>query len=240
MEKYIKEWLETLKEPYRSQALHNYDKSKWSGRLEKTSALSKALFRAFDWKSSSEEDQYWRKIHEDIKHNSESKYIQESKPVIVNNYQIKTITMSEKTEVALIDAGVPQVLQLLNDKIASLKHIEETVYKTTGNLEGFGDLTKETKLENLIRAYSSVFLREKHYNEAAADLGLKRYPAFSISGGNTKQWKHDIELRINIITHKESLDKLNGYKEKMSKFMSEAEQKAILIQEMTEFFGKGK
>lgn len=140
--------------------------------------------------------------------------------------------------VVMENANVPEVLTLLKNKIDSLKHITDSVYKTTGNLEEFGDIKVESKIENLIRAYSSVKGREKAYHDAAADLGRKQYPAFNISGGNAEQWKEDILLRINIIEHKETLDKLKSYEERFAKFLSEADQKNMLMKEMEEFLNK--
>jgi len=130
------------------------------------------------------------------------------------------------------------VLEQLNAKIASLKRIEESIFKTNGLLDGFGDIKLETKIENLIRAFSSVKIRELGYNNAAAELKRKEYPAFAIGSGTADDWKHDILLRIDILEHKETLDKLNMFKNKMSKFMSEAEQKEMLIKEMQDFFNK--
>jgi hypothetical protein len=148
----------------------------------------------------------------------------------------------DKATTALMVKGqdVPSVLQILEEKISSLKHITDTVYKTTGNLEGFGtNIQKEMKVENLIRAFGSVMARSEVYNAAAKALGQKTYPAFEVSGGDMEAWKHDIILRINIINHQETLDKLNGYKEKMSKFLSEEDQKSMLLKEMAEFMSVG-
>ncbi len=138
----------------------------------------------------------------------------------------------------VLTSSVPDVLDQLNKKLAELKHIEESVYKTSGNLEGFGDIKQEMKLDNLIRAFSSVRGREDAYNNAAKELGISPYPVFTVSGGNAADWKQDILLRKAIIEHKTTLDKLNTFKEKMSKFMSEADQKAILLKEMNEFFAQ--
>ena len=145
--------------------------------------------------------------------------------------------MSKKnnTELALSNSQVPDVLSLLDKQIAGLKKIADSVYKTTGQLTGFGDIKQELKLENLIRAFSMVKGKENAYNEAAKELGLASYPQFSIDGGTAADWKQDILLRIEIITHKDKLDKLNAYKEKMSKFLSEEDQKAMLMKEMAEF-----
>lgn len=149
---------------------------------------------------------------------------------------------NNKATTALMVKGqdVPSVLTILEEKIASLKHITDTVYKTTGNLEGFGtNIQKEMKVENLIRAFGSVMARSEVYNGAAKALGQKTYPAFEVSGGDMEAWKHDIILRINIINHQETLDKLNGYKEKMSKFLSEEDQKSMLLKEMADFMSVG-
>lgn len=144
---------------------------------------------------------------------------------------------ADKATVALAKIDeVPGVLSLLDQEIGKLKIISESVYKTSGNLEGFGDIKAETKIENLIRAYSSVKGRENAYNDAQKELKVTSAPAFTVSGGTSADWKQDIMLRIDIITHKDRLDKLNDYKEKMSKFLSTEDQKAMLLTEMTTFF----
>jgi hypothetical protein len=139
------------------------------------------------------------------------------------------------TALAKLDE-VPEVLSLLDQEISKLKTISESVYKTGGTLDGFGDIKAETKIENLIRAYSSVRGRENAYNDAQKELGVASAPAFTVSGGNSADWKQDIQLRIDIITHKDKLDKLNEYKTRMSGFLSAEDQKSMLLKEMTDFF----
>src|SRR5476651_385285 len=98
------------------------------------------------------------------------------------------------TALAKLDE-VPEVLTLLDLEISKLKTISESVYKTSGNLDVFGDIKAETKVENLIRAFSSVKGRENAYNDAAKDLKLASYPQFTVSGGTSADWKQDILLR---------------------------------------------
>ncbi len=150
-------------------------------------------------------------------------------PTTENNAQLVTLNSETKTA---------DILKVLESKISSLKHIEDTPWKTQKVLDGFGDISKETKIENLIRAYHSVVSRETGYNEAAIALGLKTYPAFEVSGANAEAWKHDIMLRISIIQYSDTLAQLTTYKEKMSKFLSEADQREMLMQEMTAFLSK--
>lgn len=144
--------------------------------------------------------------------------------------------MAKPNEVAVLDAtNVPGIISALETKIKELNHVTDSVYKTSGVLEPFGDIKRETNVGNLIKALSSVRGRETAYNDAAEALGLTTYPAFEINGGNSADWTQDIQLRINIITHKETLDKLNSYKEKFQKFLSEEDQKAMLMAEMASF-----
>lgn len=62
--KTIREWLEELPEPYRTQALEN---ASWK-RLNRNVALQYiALSRAFSWALSTQGDKYWRDLYEKFK-----------------------------------------------------------------------------------------------------------------------------------------------------------------------------
>jgi len=147
----------------------------------------------------------------------------------------KTGKMESTTAVALnTEMSTPDIIAALDAKLATLEGITTTKYKTNGNVAGFGDVKTETDISKLIKMYSSISGREKAYNAAAETLGLKAYPAFT-EGGSAEDWFHDINLRIQIIQHKDTVDTLNRYKKEMAKFMSEADQKAQLIAEMAKF-----
>ena len=90
----------------------------------------------------------------------------------------------------------------------------------------------------MIKAFSSIKGRETAYNAAAEEMNIDTYPVFEVNGASAEDWKNDIMLRIAIITHKEKLDKLTEYKERMTSFMSKEEQKAALLQEMAAFLRK--
>ena len=140
------------------------------------------------------------------------------------------------TEVALgTQFDVPSIIQVLDAKLNSMKHITESKYRTSGTLDGIGDIKKETKIENLIRAYASIIAREEVYNKAAIELGITTYPTFEANGSSSEDWKRDIKLRIDIINQKETADKLTEYKDKMSKFLSAEDQKNMLMSEMASF-----
>jgi len=56
--KTIKQWLETLPEPYRSQALEN-----WDGESRKVKSSSAAIGSAFKWWKSPEGIKYWENFY---------------------------------------------------------------------------------------------------------------------------------------------------------------------------------
>jgi hypothetical protein len=148
----------------------------------------------------------------------------------------------EKNQLALRpDSNVREILKALDAKIKSLKHIEETPWKTNGVLDGFGDIKNEKLVPNLIRALSSVRGREKGYLETAEDsienggMGLSNYPAFEIGGFTTKDWQSDILLRKEIIEHKETLDKLTEFKTRATEFMTEQDKKSLLFADMAQY-----
>jgi len=152
----------------------------------------------------------------------------------------KTTTAKATTatvELATIGANVPEIMQVLDAKLKTMDDVRESKYKTSGVLDSV-DIKKEKNIEALIRIYGSVMARESIYNESAKELGITTYPSFEISGGSSADWKADIKLRIKVINQKETVDKLVEYKDKMSKFLSEQDQKDMLMKEMSDFFGK--
>jgi len=100
------------------------------------------------------------------------------------------------------------------------------------NLQGFGDLSKETKVDTLVKAFSSVAGRANAYASAAKELDVESYPEFIVDGGSVEDWKNDIKLRIAIITHKDELDKLKALQKEASAFLSQEDQKAIFLQKI--------
>lgn len=64
--KTVKEWLETLPEPHRSQALENAIKHPLAGLNAEFSTLKGALASAFVWAYTTEGGYYWNTFNESI------------------------------------------------------------------------------------------------------------------------------------------------------------------------------
>lgn len=151
----------------------------------------------------------------------------------------KKTTAATSTDVpALMDVSVPEIMQKLENEIKQLDHLTDSKYRTSGNLDGFGDIKKETSVSNLIKAFSVVMAKANAYAAAATDLEVDTFPVFEVNGGSVSDWKKDIQLRIAIINHKEKLDKLNHFRDEMKKFLSKEDQKAQLMMEMASYLSK--
>jgi len=135
-------------------------------------------------------------------------------------------------------ASIPDVLAVIKSKIASMKSIETTKFKTSMNLGSlFGDLKQEKKEENLIKAFSYVSSKAKAYAAAAADLG-RPTGEFTEAGSTVEEWKHDIGLQILIVNHKEELEKLKALEKEASTFLSQEDQKSIFLAKLMSSIGQ--
>jgi hypothetical protein len=149
--------------------------------------------------------------------------------------------MSKKTEMVLAVASVPDAITAINKKLAELKHITDSVYKTKKSFDGF-NLETETKVENLVKMLSSIRAREKAYNDAQSELatsfnGSFTAAPFKVEGSTGDEWAYDIVLRIKIIQQKDTHDKLVGMKKKWEELMDKEDRKNLLLKEMNDFLG---
>lgn len=140
---------------------------------------------------------------------------------------------ANKTEVLVIDnnnlPAVPTMLEKLKEELNGLKAITETSYKTDGNVEGFGNIQNETKVENLIRAWSAVKNKANAYADAANDLGLSTFPAFKIGNSTPEAINHDIKLRMAVIKHADRKAELDALVKEGEKFLTEKDQYQIYL-----------
>ena len=97
-------------------------------------------------------------------------------------------------------------------QVLSLQYLLYLIPASTKSksLPGFGEITKITKVSDLIKAHSSVINRAKAYAESAAalDLKLAKFP-FKLEGCTEKQWVTDIQAAASILANKAELAKLD-------------------------------
>ncbi len=136
---------------------------------------------------------------------------------------------------------VPSILSTLDEELSSLKKITDKPYITTGNTilgNTSIDIKTETKIDNLVKVFSSISGRASAYQKAMDELGIDQAPEFNVEGGTLAQWKEDIQKRLSVIKYEDRKNTLQGFKDKMSKFLSEEDQKKVLLEEMRSYLGK--
>lgn len=117
---------------------------------------------------------------------------------------------TDKNEVAIQKHMAPEVLDALKQELSKLKEITDTPYKTNGNIDKF-NIKTSMKQEELLCLFGYVIIQEKAYVDAAIDLDINPCPEFKYNGSTLAEWRHDIKLRISILTHdfrKKELTKL--------------------------------
>lgn len=146
--------------------------------------------------------------------------------------------MSKEVSVAgAFEGGIPQVLNLIDEKIKSLAKIETTKFKTDGVVPGFPNtIQKETNVDVLIKMFSSVKGRAAAFESAAVDLGVSG-KTFTENGNTVDDFKADITLRIAIVTQEGELKKLRSLKEEGSKFLSAEDQKQVFMDKLMKEMG---
>lgn len=139
-----------------------------------------------------------------------------------------------------VNTPVPDIIEQLDKALKNLVKIQETPWKTNGQFEGFPNIKDDrtVPVETLIRLESAVFGRNEAYIAAAYRLGKTSFKAFVVNGGTYEDWHHDINLAMQINEQKANYEKLKEFKEKISKFLSEEDQKASLLKQMASFLGQ--
>jgi hypothetical protein len=141
----------------------------------------------------------------------------------------------KKLELATI-SNVPEALQVLTEQIKSLKHIQDSVYKTNGKLTltngGTVDLKTETSVDKVVIAFASVSLRAKAIQNAYNEFGITTHPIVKVEGFTEEEWKQDCLLRIQIIEQKDKLDELNEMKKEWEELLDQEDRKAMLLKKM--------
>lgn len=150
----------------------------------------------------------------------------------------------ETMELAKVDVNdTTALIQLLDAKLAEVKKVEDTPYKTNGDMTEHGfstNIKNETKVEILVRMASVGIAKERAYGEAITELGLTTVPAITFGTGTLDNLLHDIKLRIAIIQQDDQAKLIKKAKEDLSKFMSAEEQKQLIMADLMKSLGLSK
>lgn len=144
-----------------------------------------------------------------------------------------------QSAVALVADSPVSMIETINAKLDSFKHITGSSFKTSGNFENINVHT-ETDLQTLVKVLATVNRREADYNEAVADLakeGAITLPVLKFYGGTPNEWRHDVKLRLQIVSQKETIDALNELKKSYEAIMEKSHVKEMLDKKAATLLG---
>ncbi len=136
--------------------------------------------------------------------------------------------------------SIPDGIKKIDAQLKAIEVIESESWKTPGKItttNGVVDLKSGATItvEEIVKAYSSIKARIAAMLAAYDDLGIKKHLEPKIDGGTEDEWKQDCILKIKILQSEGTKKKLTEFKNKWTKFMSEEDQKNMLIEEMNNF-----
>lgn len=131
-------------------------------------------------------------------------------------------------------------LTIIDSQLSNLKAIESQTYQTSGefrwnpNYHGNDPINihRCSDLKTLISIYSYLMPKNEEYDRSAAEIGLSEYPSFEWQGYPWSAWKHDLQMRISLVTQKEKISSLRLAKEKLEKFLTEEDQLSITLSQL--------
>lgn len=154
---------------------------------------------------------------------------------------------NNKADTTLVISGgieaVPAMLEKIKTEKSKLRDLDKTNWKTNKNFSGV-NISPESgvKIEILVEALGRLDSQEQNYDNACANAQYKSHlpaklPVFKVGGFTAEDWRHDLLFAIDIITQDEQRKRLQKYEEKLSKFVTEEQQLAMILKEMAEEIG---
>lgn len=138
---------------------------------------------------------------------------------------------------ALVGASTNTFLEAIEKMKKSVEHINVSKYNCTEKttiMDGIC-VQKEESIAKLIEAHAYLRKKKEAYDESAAILKLTTYPPYKEDGVTCEDLCQDIELRVNIISNKKTLDKIKEFEKRAQELMSENDKKEKLAQDLAKF-----
>ena len=134
-------------------------------------------------------------------------------------------------------------IKALIERKEALKQIENVSFKTNGEFRWNPQYTanapiqiqKTTDLGLLISIYSYIKKASDAYENAAEELNLSNYPAFTWLNFTWDAWKHDLKLRVALIQKETTSRELTKQINQLEGFLSEDDLLAQALESAKRF-----
>jgi hypothetical protein len=117
-------------------------------------------------------------------------------------------------------------LALINKALSELQDTNATTFKTNGMFTfspngNAIDIKYNKSVQTLLEMVSFLNAKESGYIKAADEMGLDTFPEFQWAGYTPNEWKHDIKIRISVLTSYERKRTLLEAKKVLENYVTE-------------------
>jgi hypothetical protein len=149
----------------------------------------------------------------------------------------------EKTLILSKQEEIQNKLALIKNELKKINVVGDTAFKTSGKFKFSPvspspiDIKTVTSTHLLIETVSFLNAKSEGYNKAAEEMGLKQYPEFKWLGYNVQDWKHDVKLRIDVLTSHDKRQSLLKARDVLEKYVTEETKMLQDLQSIDELIG---
>lgn len=150
--------------------------------------------------------------------------------------------MEQKALILSKQEEIQNKLALIKKALDGIKTVNGKTFRTNGMFQfspvGTAINIKENRnVHMLLEMVGFLNAKEEGYNKAATEMGLSSYPEFKWCGNTTDDWKHDIKIRISVLTSHEKKETLLRAKQTLEKYVTEETKMMQDLQSIDELIG---
>lgn len=139
-----------------------------------------------------------------------------------------------------VRTNMHNMLKAIDEKLKAQTHVIESKYKTNGQFK-FAPLApnssvieirnlKDIKL--LIGIIAAIGSHSENYQNAVKALKLKTAPAFEWCCYSYEDWLHDINLRVEVLNHGQTVEQLKNAKQELLQFLSTEDKLKLTLEKI--------
>lgn len=145
------------------------------------------------------------------------------------------------TNAPAVRTKLTQALEMLTNKLASLKSVTEGANQTSGSFSFSNSKSPNTPsinihtskdLEELLLIHSFLLQKKEYYEQSANQLGLETFPQFKWNGYAFAAWNNDIQIRVAVVSSHDQRTKLEVAKKKLESFLTQDDQLKMALKEL--------
>ncbi len=131
-------------------------------------------------------------------------------------------------------------IEAIKEELSKIETLTSSPWTTSGNFRwnpGYLgndpiNIHKSKSIGALLSIDAYIRVKHEEYVKSAEMRNLKSYPVFTWLEYTYNQWKHDLDIRIAVISQKDRVDQLTADKKELEQFLDKEDRMSILLDKM--------